>query len=277
MMKDLERDFREPGARHRGMPFWAWNGRLSPDELRRQVRLMKQMGLGGFFMHARVGLDTPYLSKDWFACIEACVDEAGRQGMLAWLYDEDRWPSGAAGGLVTKDPRWRRRSLMMREIASPRELKWDDGVVAAFTVRRDGHVARGVRRIPKGERPESRGDGEAILAFVVEVDPLSSWFNGFTALDTLNPLAVRRFIAVTHEAYRRETGRHFGKTIPGIVSDEPNHGHRLGTDHATGKLLGLPWTSGLPAAFRRRYGYDLLPHLVELFLNVDGRPFSQAR
>ena len=44
MLKDLERDFREPGAWHRGMPFWAWNGKLSPDELRRQIRLMKQHG-----------------------------------------------------------------------------------------------------------------------------------------------------------------------------------------------------------------------------------------
>ena len=41
MMKDLERDFREPGARHRGMPFWAWNGKLEPEELRRQVRAAK--------------------------------------------------------------------------------------------------------------------------------------------------------------------------------------------------------------------------------------------
>jgi len=277
MLNDLERDFREPGAWHRGMPFWAWNGKLSPDELRRQVRLMRQMGLGGFFMHARVGLDTPYLSDEWFACIEACVDEAARQGMLAWLYDEDRWPSGAAGGLVTKDPRWRRRSLMMREIASPRELKWSDDVVAAFTARREGHGARNVRRIPRGERPASLAEGEAILAFPVEIDPLSSWYNGFTALDTLNPQAVRRFIAVTHEAYRRRMARHFGKTIPGIFSDEPNHGHRLGVDHATRKPMGLPWTTGLPAAFRKRFGYDLAPHLVELFLDVDGRPISPAR
>ncbi len=137
MLKDLERDFREPGAWHRGMPFWAWNGKLSPDELRRQIRLMKRMGLGGFFMHSRVGLDTPYLSDEWFACIDACVDEAAKQGMLAWLYDEDRWPSGAAGGLVTQDPRWRRRSLAMREFASPKELKWDDD---------DGGGLHGTRR-----------------------------------------------------------------------------------------------------------------------------------
>jgi hypothetical protein len=277
MLKDLERDFREPGAWHRGMPFWAWNGKLSPDELRRQVRLMKQMGLGGFFMHSRVGLATPYLSNEWFECIEACADEAEKQGMLAWLYDEDRWPSGAAGGLVTKDPRWRRRSLVMREFASPRALKWDDDVVAAFTARREGHGARHVRRIPRGERPECIPEGEVILAFAVEVDPLSAKFNGYTYLDTLNPQAVRRFIAVTHEAYRKRMSRRFGKVIPGIFSDEPHHGRRLSTYDVTGDLLGLPWTAGLPAAFRKRYGYDLVPHLVELFLDVDGRPFSPAR
>jgi len=166
---------------------------------------------------------------------------------------------------------------VMREIASPRELKWDDDTVAAFTARREGHGARGVKRIPKGERPESLAEGETILAFAVELASPSSWYNGFTYLDTLNPLAVRRFIAVTHEAYRKRSGRHFGKSIPGIFTDEPNHGHRLGRDNNTGHPQGLPWTAGLPAAFLKRYGYDLLPHLVELFLNVDGRPFSQAR
>lgn len=33
--------------------------------------------------------------------------------MLAYLYDEDRWPSGAAGGLVTKDEQYRARCLLM--------------------------------------------------------------------------------------------------------------------------------------------------------------------
>ena len=50
--------FKNPGNDYRGAPFWAWNGKLEPDELRRQIRIMHRMGLGGFFMHSRVGLDT---------------------------------------------------------------------------------------------------------------------------------------------------------------------------------------------------------------------------
>ena len=40
-----------------GAPFWAWNGKLEKDELVRQINVMKEMGLGGFHMHVRSGLD----------------------------------------------------------------------------------------------------------------------------------------------------------------------------------------------------------------------------
>lgn len=103
--------FQNPGAVWRGKPFWAWNGRLDKTELLRQVHVMKEMGLGGFFMHSRVGLVTEYLGDEWFECINACADEAEKLGMEAWLYDEDRWPSGSAGGLVTQNPEFRMRFL----------------------------------------------------------------------------------------------------------------------------------------------------------------------
>ena len=48
--------------RFRPVPFWSWNDELDPDEIRRQVRQMHSAGLGGFFMHARGGLKTGYLS-----------------------------------------------------------------------------------------------------------------------------------------------------------------------------------------------------------------------
>ena len=100
----LYEQFREPGPAYRGKPFWSWNGELKKDELIRQIHVLKEMGFGGFFMHSRTGLATEYLGDEWFELINACADEAAKLGMEAWLYDEDRWPCGTAGGLVTRGP-----------------------------------------------------------------------------------------------------------------------------------------------------------------------------
>ncbi|MBR5044463.1 MAG: hypothetical protein IKX66_03850, partial [Clostridia bacterium] len=111
--KTLSRElFENPTSEYRGTPFWAWNCHLEKDELLRQIDVMKEMGFGGAHMHVRTGLDTPYLSDEFFDLITACVDKSEKEGMLAWLYDEDRWPSGAAGGIVTKDVRYRQRTLL---------------------------------------------------------------------------------------------------------------------------------------------------------------------
>ena len=79
----LRDDFANPGAEFRGAPFWAWNGKLAPEEVRRQIRIMHDMKMGGFFMHSRAGLATEYLGKEWFDCVRAAVDEARSLGMKA--------------------------------------------------------------------------------------------------------------------------------------------------------------------------------------------------
>ncbi len=94
----LVKAFEKPGAEYRGKPFWSWNGELEKGELLRQIGLIKEMGFGGFFMHSRTGLATEYLGDQWFNLINPCAAEAKKQGLAAWLYDEDRWPSGSAGG-----------------------------------------------------------------------------------------------------------------------------------------------------------------------------------
>ena len=65
---DLLQQFRaagEDGVDFRGAPFWSWNDDLEPDEVRRQIREMQVSGLGGHFMHARIGLITPYMGERW--------------------------------------------------------------------------------------------------------------------------------------------------------------------------------------------------------------------
>lgn len=259
-----------PGNEYRGAPFWSWNGKLDPEELRWQIRALHTMGLGGFFMHSRVGLATPYLSKEWMDCVAACIDEADKLDMNAWLYDEDRWPSGAAGGLATKNPKYRARHLEMDVIAKPADFKWNDNIVAAFTAVIDGASAEDVVRLKKGVRPRNLPKGRVILSFRVKVDEPTSWHNGYTYLDTMNHEAVREFIRVTHEAYYKRFGKDFGKRIPGIFTDEPNA-------KAYGRQYITPWTDKLPAAFRKRYGYDILAHLPEVHFDVKGRRSMKTR
>ena len=110
-----EEDFKNPAPEYRGAPFWSWNTRLTPEILRRDIACLDKMGFGGFNMHPRAGMATEYLSDEYMECVKACVDEAKKRGMYAWLYDEDKWPSGFAGGYVTRYPRFRARFIHFRD------------------------------------------------------------------------------------------------------------------------------------------------------------------
>ena len=95
--------FKDPTSEYQGTPFWSWNGEMEEAECVRQAHIFREMGFGGYHMHPRSGLSTPYLNDKFMSCVKACVEDAKASGMLAWLYDEDRYPSGFAGGAVTKD------------------------------------------------------------------------------------------------------------------------------------------------------------------------------
>ncbi len=261
MLKKLINELKNPGSKYRGAPFWAWNGELETDELRKQIRYMHKMGLGGFFMHSRVGLATDYLSPKWFECVKACIDEAEKLDMQAWLYDEDRWPSGAAGGLVTVNPEFRARKLICEELTDVSKINAKADTLAFYLAKINGGNAKNLKRL--STVPQTIPSGKTLIHFYVEVDETSSWYNGQTYLDTLNYDAVRKFIDVTHEAYLKEIGNEFGKRVPGIFTDEPNYG-RVWQELGNAKY-GSPWTERLPEVFKERYGYDLLEHLPELF------------
>ena len=266
MKKQLIEEVKNPSAEYRGTLFWALNGKLEPEEMRRQIRLMKQMGLGGFFLHARVGLNTEYLGDEWFKCVDAAVDEAEKLGMKAWLYDEDRWPSGAAGGLVTQHPEYRMRKLWFTEITDLRKTPVPDDAQWFFLVKKSEGGKYAYEKLSRKQIPGSLKKNEMLLTCGVKQEELNSWFNGQTYLDTMNPEAVRKFIEVTHETYLKRCGKDFGGVIPGIFTDEPHHGTIF-----DGIVPSCPWTGRLPEVFKQRYGYELTDRLPELWLgNPDG-------
>ncbi len=93
-------DFKNVPKKYRPIPFWSWNEKLDISETKRQINLMDEQGIGGFFMHARGGLQTEYMGEEWFENVKVCADECETNGMQPWAYDENGWPSGFGNGIV---------------------------------------------------------------------------------------------------------------------------------------------------------------------------------
>jgi hypothetical protein len=268
---EVRDDWLKPGAQYRSAPFWSWNAQLEPDRLCRQIQSMHDAGMGGFFMHSRYGLQTPYLSDEWFTCISACVDKARELGMKAYLYDEDRWPSGPAGGAVTREQTEYRVHYLLAE--DPESESDDADRMGLFRVVRDtnGYLTgfESLENLPDEPGPD------IYVAYDVVPAADSPWHNDGAYLDTMNPDAVAEFIRLTHQAYADRYGKDFGGVIPAIFTDEPNYGSTQSLSRQ-GKR-GVHWTPQLPREFRKRRGYDLRNHLPELFESVAGESFSPVR
>ncbi len=98
-------------------PFWFLNHRLEKPEILRQLQLMKECGVSGFFIHPRAGLLTPYGSDAWFDTVRFIVETAAKLELKAWLYDEDPFPSGAAGGrILMEHPEFAARQIVIKTV-----------------------------------------------------------------------------------------------------------------------------------------------------------------
>jgi hypothetical protein len=276
-MRNLYDRFLTPPNEYRGKPFWSWNGELNEEELIRQIHILKRMGFGGFFMHSRTGLATEYLGEEWFRLTNRCAEESSKLNMEAWLYDEDRWPSGTAGGMVTVNPEYRMHYLCMRIVPGER-FRWKNDAVAAFSCSLSGLCYKDIARLEE-TTPPAAYVGQSVLLFTVEEMKPSSFYNGYTYVDTMNREAIDRYIALTHEKYKEHCGDKFGTAIQGIFTDEPHRGAVMAGFGCSNenRLQMTPWTKKLPEEFLQRFGYDIVSLLPELFLQPYGRKISQVK
>lgn len=230
-IEELKKERLEYGS----IPFWSWNDRLDPERLKEQIRNMHDLGMNGFFMHARSGLETEYLSDEWYNCIKECVDEAGKLGMEAWSYDENGWPSGFAGGILLEDPKNYASYLRMEK-----KNAFDPDALAVYVIEenRSRHVT------------ENEGEKEYICVYIGRD---SSY------VDTMNAEITKKFLECTHQDYKNRIGEKFGKAMPGFFTDEPQY-YRYAT----------AWSDILPEIFEKKYGYSIFTALDAMFLDFEG-------
>ena len=260
----------------RGKPFWAWSGKLDPQEIVRQVKTFKEMGYGGFYIHSRVNLETEYLGDEWMQCVKAAISEAKKYGLEVWIYDEDRWPSGIAGGKVTMNPNFRQKYLYMRRYKKSGFQAIDYGIeyINSFAVKFEAdRLADYYQTVDCNEIK----DGYEILIFCYAEPYAGGFYNGYTYLDTLNKKATEKFLTVTHERYKEALKEDFDY-VKGFFTDEPNRGTLL-TGFNIGhpdKMTMLPYTYSLFDDFYRRCGYDLTERLPELYYLKRGEEFNKV-
>ena len=193
-MKEIISRVKSIQKEYQPIPFWSWNDDLEQDELIRQIQWMKENGIGGFFMHARGGLKTPYLSKEWMECITACSEEAEKLGMDAWIYDENGWPSGFVGGKLLEDES--NRDMYIKYQVGP----FDENATVVYSVNTEKLI-----RINSAEDLHDGGNTNQFLNLHICC--------AASTVDILNPKVVEQFIDLTHEQYKEHFNQGFSKKI----------------------------------------------------------------
>lgn len=283
--------FKNPTAEYRAAPFWSWNCELDPKLLEKEIDYMKEMGFGGYLMHPRVGMATPYLSEEYMDLVRTCVEKSRQNKMLAWLYDEDKWPSGFAGGLNTKDEENRQKGLFITS------FPYNDGTLIT-----DYDKARSTDRLPESKyyfvacfdvllNEESKlvsykritladeiPDGHEKWFAYLEYSATSPYYNNQAYADLLQKPVIESFLKITHDAYKKYFKEDFGGLIPAIFTDEPNFRPKKTLDFASDKRgIVLPYTTDFDKTFRKAHGVSIEDHLpVLVWEPADGIP-SQIR
>jgi hypothetical protein len=250
--EQLQRQFKDPGHIYGSAPLWVWNTDVTEGKIDSMLQGFKDNAFGGVFIHPRPGLITPYLSDEWHRYYTYAVKKGKALGLDVWIYDENSYPSGFAGGHVpaTMPASYDQGQMLHLEKVSklPADVA-DDAIVLV-------KESAGFKDIT-GDAAAYGGKVDTFYLFRKAYYGKSPWYAGFSYVDLLARGVTERFIEVTMEGYEKHIGSEFGRTVPGVFTDEPNI-----------EVQGegnIRWTPDLFERFRQQWGYDLVPHLPSLY------------
>lgn len=208
---------------------------------REVVTTLKRRGLGGVVTN--VSWHNYLRSTNAWDQFGHVLDACKEAQLRVWIYDEDGYPSGAAGGLVlAENPEYEALAL-----------SYDPTLADPFTLR------------PAYEFTHASNNFYKLRRYANLIDDR----------------ATRSFIQTTYDEYARHAGSAFGSLIEAFFTDEPSLiAVNLGRipedayktvpivdplDPSVPLLPMIPWVYDLPERYRERYGEDLLPLRRSLF------------
>ncbi len=249
----LSAELKAPSAEYTTAPFFVWNYKITKQEIDNYLNDFKKSGILQVFVHPRPGLITEYLSDEWFDLFKYTVEKGKEMGMKVWIYDENSYPSGFAGGHVPD-----RMPESVNQGQGLRMTRFDVLPDTAdkyyLCLKEENGIFTDVTATLESEK----GKNGKYLLFSKTFNGKSDWYGGFTYVDLLYPGVTQKFIEVTMTGYEKNVGTEFGLTVPGTFTDEPQ----------INSPGGIRWTPDLFEVFKGKWHYDLRTQLPSLYEEV---------
>lgn len=250
-MARMQQTFANPGKEYRTAPLWVWNTDVRRTDIDRMLAELKDQGFGGAFIHPRPGLETEYLSPEWFDLWTYSLDKGKELGLDIWIYDENSYPSGFAGGHVPDQmPESYNQGQALIGQRTPNPPAAGD---CYLCLKREGDTFRDVT----ARLADYQGKTGDYYVYRLACNGPSTWTAGFPYVDLLAEGVTEKFIDITmRQGYEKHLGKRLGTEVKGTFTDEPNIACPSGRD--------CRWTPDLFRVFEEMWGYDLRTHWPQL-------------
>lgn len=284
-LSTLKNTFLQPALNTRPMTRWWWfGGAVTPEEITRELMLMRDAGLGGVELNPVYPLETddpkrrirniPYFSPDWFDLLRHTVKETRRLGLQFDLTLGSGWPYG--GPFIPVELAARKLAVVTKDVTGPADFVWDLGM----------EFPQGARLLPTLAVPILPSQQlDVAHSQVIAQNPAQGWkvppgsWKIMVFADSPTLMQVKR-PTLGMEGYVLD---HFSRGALDLFLNAV--GNRTIEEL---KELGLPpfqsifcdslevqgadWTDDFLEEFRKRRGYDLTPYLPALW--QDGGPMT---
>jgi hypothetical protein len=277
----LREHFKSPESGNRP----SLNIHSTPYEKLKQDSILDQFLLNGYGgMATNVNWTDDYLKNDTtIQSMFRFAQSARSKGMNVWLYDENWYPSGMAGGYILQEhPDWEVEGLLFKDslITGPIRTNLNllpGKLVSVKAVPIDGSTLVIERALDLTQFIKAN----AIIWNV----PAGSWRivqiatnvlrDGFQSgtdrggkvrhyPSLLMPEVTQRFIELTHKKYAGVLGEKLGSLFYSTFTDEPS---LIAQPYINLGYGVYPWKKNLSTEIEKRFGYKLEDKLLQLMLD----------
>ena len=228
----LEKNFQNPPAEFKPMPFWHINGELTKEGIRQQMKDAKELaGFSGVSLlplasnGKKVGTSPRFLSDEYFERFQDMLDVAEELDMEIILYDDNDFPSGMAGGKMEElypEHTMKRLDKIEHLVKGPK--LFTDSVPGIKLMAAVALNTKNNERIEISENEQDHilswevPEGEwKIMLFPLVKD---SFHKKYLCMDFMDTTAVRHMINHTYDKYYEQFGKYFGNTIKMTFFDD---------------------------------------------------------